>query len=58
MILLVRKYAYAVWNGAAFSTITGFGLDTWQWWVFTTVMVLLVAIRPTSNNVINPTAPE
>ena len=48
MIKFIREYAYCVWKGAGFMIITGFGLNTWQWWLFTTVMTTLVVIRPKS----------
>ena len=40
----ILKYLWALWNGAGFTFITGYGITNWQWWAFTMPMCFFVAL--------------
>ena len=45
----IRKYAYCFFMGATFAKFSGYYLNSWQWWFFTVITVILVELRDYDN---------
>lgn len=40
-----KEHGVFVWMGAAFAFITGYSIDSWQWWAFVFPSIVFVVLR-------------
>lgn len=38
----LKKHSWAIWNGAGTGICFGYFIESWQWWAFCVIMIILV----------------